>query len=206
MDNNLKKTIGLEENNYNICIYYDEKKETIIDILPKNIDSEKKNAIEILWNQHIAKKILILLSQYNEMTIPKIKDTIGHSMSTLHEMIGKLEAEKLIKSEMIYTKNKQRIITSNILCITRNPKHTEKIKRFFQGLWIDSKKTKKIVDFLNNNPQKYYTIEDISLETKIPVDDVELLLSNWDSLTTRGIKGLLKEAPFEKKVLYKGKS
>jgi DNA-binding Lrp family transcriptional regulator len=188
-----------------ICIYYDEKKGEILDILPKNLDAQKKNAIESMWIQYIPRKILLMLSGRENITAPQIKNEIGHSMSTLHDNIKRLEDADLIKTEMVYTQNKQRLINSNILCVTKSPKHKEKIKKFFQGMWVDSSKTQKILDFLNNDPNKYYTPEEISLNTKIPVDDVELLLSNWDSIMTRGVSALTREVPFEKKVMYKGK-
>ena len=38
------------------------------------------------------------------------------------------------------------------------------------------------------------------------LDDVELNLSNWDSLMTRGVSDLLKEVPFKKVIKYSSKS
>lgn len=189
----------------NLCIYYDEASEDIIDILPTNISPVVRSTIEGIWKQHIPRKIMILLSGVESTTAPGIKKEIGHSMSTLHENIKRLESEGLISSEMVYTGNKQRVIRSNVLCVTKNPKHKERMRRFFQGMWVDSKKTKQIIDFLRANPKKYYSAEDISVHTKIPVDEVVLLLSNWDSIFTKGTSMLLKEVPFEKKILYRGK-
>ena len=89
------------------------------------------------------KNILILLSNEGEITVPRIKETIGHSMSTLHENIKKLEDADLISTKMVYKLKKQKIIEPKILFATKNPKYKTKLKRFFQGLWVNSKKSEK---------------------------------------------------------------
>ena len=185
------------------CIAYDIEDENIIDFLPTDIDENIKQKILEAWNQEITREILKIISENQEMTAPKIKETIGHSASTLHENIKKLEDWGLIDTEMIYKGNKQRIIKAKVLCVTKNPKSKEKFKRFFQGLFIDSNKSKIVIKFLSKNPKKYFSLEEISAGTKIPTDEVEILLNNWDSQITRRFSDFLKKKPFEKKVLYK---
>jgi DNA-binding MarR family transcriptional regulator len=186
-----------------ICIYYNANNNQIIDILPKNISLKDKNDLEALWHQNIPRKILITISTQEQYNLIKLKEKIGHSTSTLHENIKKLEKKKLVTTKIIYEGNKQRIIIPNVLCITKNPKHKAIIKRVFQGLWVDSKNNKKVIEFLDSNPTKEFTIEEISFHTKIPVDDVELLLDNWESQATRAISNFLQKRPFTKRVLYK---
>ncbi|MFP4424115.1 MAG: winged helix-turn-helix transcriptional regulator [Candidatus Woesearchaeota archaeon] len=188
-----------------ICVYYHQRTKKIIEILPTTIPSETKYQIEKSWTQDIPRKILISLSGKDNHNATSLKKEIGHSSSTIHENLKRLEESGLIETKVIYEGNKQRIIKSNVLCITRNSPQKSRLQRFFQGLWVDSKKTKKIIDFLNNNPTKYFTTHEIALKTNIPIDEVELLLNNWDSQVTRGLSDFLKECPFEKKVLYKGK-
>ena len=84
-----------------ICVYYDYKNDNIIDFFPSNIDPETKTQVRGLWSQDIPRKILKLLSTEQEVTAPKIKDKIGHSMSTLHENIKKIEDAHLIQTKMI---------------------------------------------------------------------------------------------------------
>ncbi|MGM5488046.1 MAG: hypothetical protein ACQESG_03800 [Nanobdellota archaeon] len=188
-----------------ICVYYHEKTQKIIEILPTNIPPELKYQIEKAWTQDIPRKILITLSGTDMYNATTLKKTIGHSSSTIHENLKRLEEADLIQTKVIYEGNKQRVIRSNVLCITRNTKQRSRLQKFFQGLWVDSKKTKRIIEFLNKNPTKYFTTEEIAVKTQIPIDEVELLLSNWDSQITRGLSDFLKETPFEKKVLYRGK-
>jgi DNA-binding PadR family transcriptional regulator len=188
-----------------ICIYYDDSNSALIDILPKGLEPDRRARIEQLWNQHIPRRLLIYLSTIEQSTVPQIKDSIGHSMSTLHENLSRLEAYGLITTEMIYSGNKQKIIRPNVICVTRNPKHKEKLARFFQGLWVDSGKTKKIVGFLQENKDEYFSPEQISLKTGIPVDEVEMLLNNFDSVATKGLSNAFRDVPFEKKVMYRGR-
>lgn len=188
------------------CVSYDVEKENIIDFLPTDIDGVIKNKILEAWNQEITKEILKVVSEHREITAPKIRELIGHSASTLHENIKKLEDNELIETEMIYKGNKQKIIKAKILCITKNPKSKAKFQKFFQGLFIDSNKSKKITEFLSKNKNKFYSIEEISAKTKIPSDEIEIILNNWESQITRSFSDFLKEKPFEKKTLYRFKS
>ncbi|MFT4304647.1 MAG: winged helix-turn-helix transcriptional regulator [Candidatus Woesearchaeota archaeon] len=188
------------------CIYYDKRNEAIIDFLPADIDSKVKQKITEVWNQEITREILKIISEEDEITAPKIKEKIGHSASTLHENIKKLEDLKLIESKMIFKGNKKKIIKPKILCVTKNPNYKEKFQKFFQGLFVDTKNTKKIIECLERNKNKFLSIEEISIKTKIPVDEIEILLKNWDSQITRSLSDFMKEKPFEKKTLYKYKN
>jgi hypothetical protein len=197
----------IDDSSYEVCVYFDKKSGAILDFLPKNIDDELKNNILLYWNQEIPRKILMLLCKDDEMgiTSPKIKDEIGHSMSTLHENIKKLESVGLIRTEMIYEGNKQKIIKPVVLFVSQNTAVTKGITAFLnKGLWVDSKRTRTIIDFLSKNPDKYFTPEEISAKTGIQVDEVSILLDNWDSTVTRAFSQFMKPKPFEKKVLYKG--
>jgi hypothetical protein len=187
------------------CIYYDIENETIIDYLPSDLDNKTKQSIIEAWGQEITKQILKVVSEYGEITAPKIKEVIGHSASTLHENIKKLEDLKLIKTEMIYKGNKKKVIMPRLLCVTKNPKSKEKFQKFFQGLFIDSNNSKKIIEFLSNNSKKFFSIEEISIKTKIPVDEIEIIMNNWESNITRSFSDFMKEKPFERKTLYKYK-
>lgn len=188
----------------NICVYYDEKKEFIIDINPRELDPETKSVVEQVWNQDILRKILILISQGTNR-LPDIQEKIGHSASTLHGAVQKLVHANLISYEMIYRGNKQKILSSKVICVTKNQKSKSALQKFFQGLWIDSKKTNRIIKQMQKDPKKWWTPEELSLQTKIPVDEIMLLLSNFDSQTTRSLSQLLKEPPFEKKIEYRAK-
>lgn len=188
------------------CVCYEAEKNNIIGYLPSDIKDSIKNKILEAWNQKICRDILKTLSEKGEMTAPEIKEKIGHSASTLHENIKKLEDLDLIESEMSYKGNKKKIIKPKVLCITKNPKYKERFQRFFQGLFVDSDKTKKIIEFLDKHPKKYFSIEEISARTKIPSDEIEILLNNWESQITRSLSNFLREKPFEKKVLYKAKN
>ena len=188
------------------CAYYDIKNLQIVDFWPNNIDVSIKNRIRHIWNQEIPRKILQVLSSEDDVTVPKIKEKIGHSMSTLHENIKKLEDAKLIETNMIYIKNKQKIIKPKILFVTKNPKLKKKLTTFLnKGLWVDSRKTHRIIDLLNSKSDKFFTVEEISIKTKIPVDEVMVLLDNWESQITRAFSDFLKDKPFEKRVLYRAK-
>lgn len=187
------------------CVYYDQKTEQILDYLPKNMDLKTKGQIDEFWNQDIPRKILITLSEHEINSIPELKNFVGHSMSTLHDNIKKLEIAGLIETQLTYVENKKRSIKPNVLFVTKNPKFKSSVQKFFQGLWIDSEKTNIIIGFLQKNPEKYYSVEEISAKLKMPVDEIEMLLSNWDSVTTRTLSNIMMEKPFEKKVMYRGK-
>ncbi len=187
-----------------ICVYYDQKSEQIIDFFPNNINKGKESHIRALWSQEIPRKILKLLSVEQEITAPQIKAKIGHSMSTLHENIKKLEESELIETKMVYIGNKKKIITPNVIFVTKNPKFKSIIQTFLnKGLWIDSKKLNKITDFLDENPDKSFTAEDVSAKINIPVDEIHSLLATWDSQITRAASTFLKKKPFKKVTTYK---
>jgi hypothetical protein len=187
------------------CVYYEAKTEQILDYLPRDMEFPIKRKIDEFWTQEIPRKILIAISQQEIASIPELKKLIGHSMSTLHDNITKLEHAGLIETQLTYVENRKRSIRPNVLFVTKNPKFKTSIRKFFQGLWIDSAKTNKIITFLKNHPDRYYTAVEISLKTQIPVDEIDMLLSNWDSTTTRTLSNFLMDTPFEKKILYKGK-
>lgn len=186
------------------CVYYDEKKEYIIDISPRELDPVQKNLIEQTWNQEILRKILILISQGNTR-LPDIQNIIGHSSSTLHGAVQKLHVLGFIDYKMIYKGNKQKLLSSRILCVTKNSKSKIALQRFFQGLWINSTKTKKIIECIQSDKRKWWTEEELSVKTHIPVDEISMLLSNFDSQTTKSLSQMLNDPPFEKKITYKAK-
>ncbi|MFP4656064.1 MAG: helix-turn-helix domain-containing protein [Candidatus Woesearchaeota archaeon] len=189
------------------CIaYYDKKTEEILDFLPKNIDNSFQSRILELWSQDIPKKILQYLSTEENVTAPKIKNAIGHSVSTLHENIKKLEESGLIETKMIYVGNKQKVIKPKVIFVTKNPKFRSVVKNFLsRGIWIDSERSRKVINFLQENHKRSFTAEEISSRTGVPVDEIHNLLGNWDSQITRAFSDFLKEKPFEKKIMYKGK-
>lgn len=189
----------------NICIYYNKRTEQIIEILPKQLSGEVKRDIETLWTQEIPRKILKTLSSEETYNASSLKRHIGHSVSTVHENLRRLEEAGLITTRVVYEGNKQRIVEPRVLCVTKNPPSKVLLQRFFQGMWTSSKKTRRIVEVLESNPDHYFSIEEMSTKTGIPVDEVELLLNNWDSQLTRGLSEFLKEPPFEKKVLYRAR-
>jgi hypothetical protein len=83
---------------------------------------------------------------------------------------------------------------------------TESITRFLnQGLWVDSDRSKKVVKFLEDNNEKWFTVEDISAKTGIQVDEVQTLLDNWDSFVTRAFSDFMKQTPFEKRQEYRAR-
>ena len=134
----------------------------------------------------------------------ELRKKIGHSNSTLHENVKKLEDQELIHTQLIYEGNKIRVLKPAFLFVTQNPKSKAQIKKFFQGIWVDSETNKKVVDFLQKNKEEYFTAEEIAAKTRLPVDDVQLALSNWESTVTRALSDVTKQKPFEKKTLYKG--
>ncbi len=187
-----------------IIAYYDKKTEKILEFMPE-ISEEKKQKITEEWNNPIRKKILQKISEKENINVAELKKMIGHSMSTLHENILRLENKGLIDARIIYEKNKQKVLKPKILFVTKNQDIKARLSKFFQGLWVDKKKSDKIIEFLKKNKTKQFTIEEISLKTKIPYDEVELLLNNWDSLITRSISDAFRKKPFEKKTYYKYK-
>ncbi|MBD3209213.1 winged helix-turn-helix domain-containing protein [Candidatus Woesearchaeota archaeon] len=187
-----------------ICVYYDEKKGLILDISPRELPPEVKNNVEEAWTQPILKNILILLSE-GVQRLPDIQTRIGHSPSTLHAAVERLEQAGLITTKMIYKGNKQKVLTPNVLCVTKNPKSKIGIQKFFQGLWINSHKTNTIIKTMQDNKKKWWSAEELSLKLKMPVDEISLLLSNFDSPMTKALSHVLKEPPFEKKTLFRAK-
>lgn len=187
-----------------ICVYYDEKNHYILDISPRELDASIKNQLEEVWSNNISRQILILISE-GVNRLPDIQKTIGHSASTLHGAVQKLNQYGFLTYEMVYTGNKQKILSSNVLCVTKNSKSKVALQKFFQGLWIDSTKTKKIIKAMESDPKKWWTPEELSVKSKIPVDEISLLLSNFDSPTSKAMSQFLKEPPFEKEVKYKFK-
>jgi hypothetical protein len=184
-----------------ICVYYDEKKKFILDISPSELDPEIKSKVEETWNQPILREILILISEGTNR-LPNIQKAIGHSSSTLHTAVERLKSLGLISCDMIYQGNKQKILSSNIICVTKNAKSKIALQKFFQGLWIDSSKTQKIIEVMSSSDH-WWSAEELSAKTKIPVDEISLLLSNFDSLTTKALSQFMKKPPFEKKVMYR---
>lgn len=183
-------------------VYYEKKKETILGFFPTDISNDLKEIIQSAWNQPVCRAILKYLSKEDQATAPEIKDAIGHSMSTLHENIARLERDGIIKTEMTYVQNKKKIITSNVLFVTKTSKLTRAMAKFFQGLLVDTKSSKKIVSFLDRNAGKSFTVEQIAARTGIDVDDVQIVLDNWESIITRTFEDALKPTPFVKQILY----
>jgi DNA-binding Lrp family transcriptional regulator len=186
------------------CVYYDGGSLSLRGFLPANMDERLKTRLRILWESEIPRKILMALSEDDELTTPELQQAIGHSMSTLHENIKKLQDAGLIEAKMSYVKNKKKVLTTKVLCVTQNPKLAAKLKGFLnKGLWVDSKKSKRIVRFLDDNPGVDFTVPEIASRTKIPADEVETLLTNWDAQITRAFSDFLKAVPFQKKVFYR---
>lgn len=187
------------------CVYYDKRSEEIIDFIPAHIDPDFRNGVISAWRQEIPRKILKALSE-GPLTMQELRKKIGHSNSTLHENVMKLEDAGLVKTGLSYTGNKVRTLAPVFLFVTKAPKFRTNIQRFFQGMWVNSDANQSVVNFLSKHPEKYYTAEEIAAKTSLSVDDVELVLSSWDSQVTRALSDFLKDRPFEKKVLYKGRS
>lgn len=185
------------------CVYYDGQTDAIIDFFPTDMHADIKSKIVTFWNQEIPRKVLKELSMQN-ITMQELKSKIGHSNSTLHENIKKLEEAGLIHTEIIYEGNKIRVLSPKILFVTKNPEFKAKVQRFFQGMWVNAEHNKRVIDFLQDNPDKFFSSDQIAAKTGLPVDEVELILSNWDSQVTRALSDFLKSKPFEKKVLYRG--
>ena len=186
------------------CVYYDKETEEIQDFFPAHIDADLRNTVINSWEQEIPRKILRALSE-GEKTMQELRKEIGHSNSTLHENVKKLEELDLIQTKLIYEGNKIRVLEPKFLFVTKNPSSKAQLKKFFQGLWVDGETNQVVIDFLQQHHQKYWTADEIAAKTNLPVDDVELALSNWDSKVTRALSDFMKQKPFEKKTLYRGK-
>ncbi len=186
------------------CVYYDKTTEEIQDFFPEHIDADLRNTVITIWEQEIPRKILRTLSE-GEHTMQELRKKIGHSNSTLHENVKKLEELDIIETKLIYEGNKIRKLHPRFLFVTKNPSSKAQIKRFFQGLWVDSEANKKVIEFLQENNNEYWTAEEIAAKTNLAVDDVELTLNNWESKVTRALSDFAKEKPFKKKTLYKGR-
>ncbi|PIN70539.1 hypothetical protein COV93_01100 [Candidatus Woesearchaeota archaeon CG11_big_fil_rev_8_21_14_0_20_43_8] len=187
-----------------VYVYYDKKSERITDFLPVDLDDNSKAAIINQWQMDIPRRILKALSENDMMTAPRIKETIGHSMSTLHENIKKLEEAGLIETKMIFEGNKQKIIRPKVFFVTQNPRlRSFLIKAANQGVWVETEKSKSVLKFLKENADEFHTAEEISLKLKIPVDEVKTLLENWNSQFNRGLSEFMKKMPFERRVYYR---
>lgn len=188
----------------NVYAYYDPKTERILEFLPTDLsDNEKANIIN-QWNQEIPRRILKLLSEKENLTAPRIKEEIGHSMSTLHENIKRLEESGLIEAKMIYSGNKQKIISPRVYFVTQNPAFKAVVKKAInQGVWVDSEKTQRVLKCLEEREGDFLSAEDVSRKTKIPVDEVATLLENWNSQFNRGLSDFLRSKPFERRVFYR---
>lgn len=187
-----------------ICVYYDEHNRYIIDTSPWDLDPQVRSRLEEVWNHHISRDILLLVSDGVER-LPDIQDVIGHSPSTLHAALDKLVQAGFVKVEMSYKGKKQKVLSTDVVCVTKNPKSRQALQKFFQGLWVDSEKTNKVIAALQEEKGKWWSPEELSAKTRIPVDEIELVLSNFDSPMTRSLSHFLKEPPFEKKALYKAR-
>lgn len=185
------------------CVYYDRKKEEIIEFFPAEIPLDIKTKISQAWSQPIQKKILITLSMHEKLTIPKLKEIIGHSMSTLHENIRKLMQNNIIDAQTIFKDNKKIILKPKILFVTKSSKSKAFFQKFFQGAWISTDKNETIVNFLKKNPDREWTVKEIAAKIDLPEDEVQIYLDNWESVLTRTLSTYSKEIPFQKRVLYK---
>ncbi len=184
------------------CVYYERDSEDILDFVPA-IDADLRNTVIAVWKQEIPRKILQAISE-GGLTMQELRKRIGHSNSTLHENVKKLEELQLIRTNIIYEGNKIRVLEPRFLFVTKNPKFRIAVQRFFQGLWVDSSANEKVLEFLSKHPDEYFTAEEIAAKTGLTVDKVELALTSWDSQATRALSDFMRKRPFEKKVLYKG--
>ena len=189
--------------NVDHCVYYDGKNEQIIDFFPNETDQAYRNRVWSQWSSPISRKILITISMYESLTIPQLKAMIGHSMSTLHDHIRRLQRAGLIETETIFVENKKIVLRPKILFVTKNPKSRIFFNKFFQGMWINNEKNERIIDVLRKNPTRHFTTEEIATRTKLPVDEVQMYLDNWESQVTRTLATMTEEMPFEKKTTYR---
>ncbi|RME52018.1 MarR family transcriptional regulator [Candidatus Woesearchaeota archaeon] len=187
------------------CVIYHPKTKEILDFYPKTTPFSVQQSILTFWSQPIPQEILLALSGEQELTLSELKRRIGHSPSTLHDIVSKLEQAKLIKTEMRYEGKKQKLLFPCVFFITDTPPTKKKLKKLFQGLWIDTEKTKQVIAFLEKKPDRYFSLQEISAGTGIPLTEVEILLSNLESPITRTLSDFLKEPPFEKYTFYKAK-
>ncbi len=186
-----------------VCVYYNADTYEIQDIIPKAIEERLRTTIGRLWSETIPREILIALSTQGQITATQLRELIGHSPSTLHENIKILEDAGLIETSISYVGNKQRILSPKVLLVSKNPRYKTLFQRFFQGLFINSEKTRKILATLNEEPGRFFTAEELSVRTGIPADEIDIHMSNWDSQMTRTLSNFLKDKPFEKRILYR---
>jgi DNA-binding transcriptional regulator GbsR (MarR family) len=184
-------------------IYYDKKTSQIIDYFPKSLEQGIITNIYEMWGQEIPQKIIKIVSQKYPITATEIKSELGHSSSTIFDNLKKLEQCNLIKTEISYIGNKKRVIYPKVFFVTKNNHFKQFMKKFFQGMWVDSDNFKKIMKFLQKNPNKFYTSEEISAKTNIPVDSVEITMQDYDSKIMQIFSTNKTHIPFEKKTVYK---
>lgn len=193
--------------NFELCVYYELGSEKLLDFFPKSkVTPEIIKNISIAWENPIYRKVLKYLSENKDVKLIDLATNLNHSLSTISDAVNRLESLGLITSKISFQGKKQRVINSKILFVTKNPE----LKKIFnnlinQGIWVDMKKTKEIIEYLKKNKDRFLTIEEISIGTKIPVDEVKTLLENYDSFITRSFSEAFKEIPFEKITLYKYK-
>ncbi len=185
------------------CVYYEKDTEEILDFFPTGVNPDTRNTVITFWEQDIPRKILKAVSE-EPLTMQELRKRIGHSNSTLHENVKKLEEADMIRTSIVYEKNKIRTLTPRFLFVTKAPRFKSSVQKFFQGLWVNSKANDTVIDFLTKNKQDFWTAEEIAAKTNLTVDEVELVLSNWDSQVTRALSDFMKKKPFEKKTLYRG--
>ncbi len=192
---------------FEYCVYYEKGSEKILDYFPKSsLSTTMITNISVAWENPIYRKILKFLSSNNPARISDMKQKMNHSLSTLHDAVDKLEDMRLVKTKLSYEGKKQRFVYPRVLFVTQNA-HLKRIFKSIinQGIWVDVDKTRKIIDFLKQNPKKFFSVEEISAKTEIPVDEVKVLLENYDSLITRAMSEAFKDVPFEKVTLYRFK-
>ncbi|OIO66745.1 hypothetical protein COY28_03330 [Candidatus Woesearchaeota archaeon CG_4_10_14_0_2_um_filter_57_5] len=185
------------------CVSYNRKSFELLDFLPSDMDAGLKSTINQYWHQRIAREILIALSSAEEIPMSQLRDQIGHSASTLHENIKRLQEVGLIEAEMSFKGNKQLLLRPRVIFVSDNPKVAAAFQKFFQGLFIDTNATKIVLAFLNENPDKFFTSAEISSRTNMPKTQVEIALSNLESPITRAYSTFYRSAPFEKQISYR---
>lgn len=190
---------------FKICVYYNKKTEELQNFMP-DISENEKSTISNAWEKIVFRNILKALSIKNNLNLSELKQLTNHSISTISDSITKLEKMGLVSVEIQYKEKKQKIIHSKILFVTENNKLKKILTQLLnQGIWINKEKSDEITKFLHANKDQYFSIEEISANTGIPIDEVKILLNNWESHITRAVSDFLKEPPFEKKILYKAK-